>query len=76
MVFFSTLPRCPAVDPHTADPQRPLERHKVGCRTMWPEASRAEKNSQIQNLHRRKKNQTKKQGEVVRLEAPKFDSTI
>lgn len=58
-VFFRILPRCPAVDPHTADPQRPLEQHKVGCRTMWPEASRAERNSQIQNLHRRNKRKNK-----------------
>lgn len=62
VTFLSILPRRPAVDPHTADLQRPLEQRKVGCRTTWPEASRAERNSQIRNLQRNK--QTKKRGEV------------
>lgn len=40
--------------PHIVGPQRPLERHTVGCHTMWPEAPRAGRSSQIQNLQRAK----------------------
>lgn len=48
------LPRCPAVGPHIVVPQRLLEQHKAGCRTMWPEVPQAGRSSQIQNLHRLK----------------------
>lgn len=46
------LPRCPAVGLHTVGLQKPLEQHKAGCRTTWPEAPQAGRSSRIQNLHR------------------------
>lgn len=48
------LPKYPAVGLHTVVPQRPLEQHRAGCHTMWPEASRAGKSCQIQNLQKAK----------------------
>lgn len=51
-----SIPRYPAVGPHTVGPQRPLGQRTAGCRTTWPVAPRAGRSSRIQSLQRVKHN--------------------